>query len=173
MVETLEILGLLGYPSEIGKALWQLEDCRRRTLRVLEDLPEAYLDHEIQGNTIGTLLYHIALIELDWFFTEILEEQVPDDLMRLFPDEDRDEQGALTLIKGQTLAQHLDRLVIIRKTLLEKMQGMTSEDFLRTRVLPQYEVSPAWVLHHLSQHEAEHRGEIGSVISQIKKQSIG
>jgi hypothetical protein len=49
MVETLEILGLTGYPSEIGKALWQLEDCRSRTLRVLEGLPEEYLDHEVQG----------------------------------------------------------------------------------------------------------------------------
>ena len=166
MVETLEILGLTGYPSEIGKALWQLEDCRSRTLRVLEDLPEKYLDHEVQGNTIGTLLYHIALIELDWLFTEILEEQVPNDLMRLFPDEDRDENGVLTLVKGQTLA-HLDRLSIIRKTLLEKMRGMTAEDFQRKRVFPQYEVSPEWVQHHLSQHEAEHRGEIGSAISQI------
>jgi len=169
MVETPEILGLTGYPSEIGKALWQLEDCRSRTLRVLEGLPEEYLDQKVQGNTIGTLLYHIALIELDWLFTEILEEQVPDDLMRLFPDEDRDENGILTLVKGQTLAQHLDRLSIIRKTLLEKMQGMTAEDFQRKRVLPQYEVSPEWVLHHLSQHEAEHRGEVGSVMGQIKK----
>lgn len=173
MVETLEILGLTGYPSEIGKALWQMEDCRSKTLRVLEGLPEEYLDQEVQGNTLGTLLYHIALNELDWLFTEILEEKVPIDLMRLFPDEDRDEHGFLRLVKGQTFAQHLDRLRIIRKTLLEKMQGMTAEDFQRKRVLPQYKVSPAWVLHHLSQHEAEHRGEIGSVISQIKNQSIG
>jgi hypothetical protein len=115
------------------------------------------------------LLYHIALIELEWLFTEILEEQVPDDLMRLFPDEDRDEHGVLTLVKGQTLAQHLDRLSIIRNTLIKKMQRMTAEDFQRKRVLPQYEVSPEWVLHHLSQHEAEHRGEIGSVMGQIKK----
>jgi hypothetical protein len=106
---------------------------------------------------------------LDWLFTEILEEQVPDDLMRLFPDEDRDENGVLILVIGQPLAQHLDLLSIIRKTLLEKMQGMTAKDFQRKRVLPQYEVSPEWVLHHLSQHEAEHRGEIGSAISQIKK----
>jgi len=168
MVDQLEVPGLSGYQPEIGKALWRLEDCRRRTLRVLEDLPEVYLDHEVQANTIGTLLYHIALIELDWLYTEILEEQVPDDLMRLFPVEDRDEHGVLTLVKGQTLSQHLDRLSIIRKTLLEKMHGMTVEDFQRKKEFPQYEVSPEWVLHHLSQHEAEHRGEIGSVISQIK-----
>lgn len=173
MVDKLEVLGIPGYPPEIGKVLWRLEDCRRRTLHVLEDLPKVYLDHEVQGNTIGTLLYHIALIELDWLFTEILEEQVPEDLMRLFPEEDRDTNGVLTLIKGQTLSQHLDRLNTIRKTLLERMQGMSVEDFERQREFPQYKVTPEWVLHHLSQHEAEHRGEIGSVISQIKNQSIG
>jgi uncharacterized damage-inducible protein DinB len=29
------------------------------------------------------------------------------------------------------------------------------------RVLPEYDVAPGFVLHHLMQHEAEHRGEIG------------
>ena len=165
MVDQLEVIPIPGYPSEIGKALWHLEDCRRRTLHILEDLPEAFLDVEVQGNTIGTVLYHVALIELDWLFTEILEEPVPGDLMRLFPDEDRDEQGNLTLVKGQTLTQHLYRLSTIRKALLEKMQGMSVEEFQRKRLFSQYEVSPEWVLHHLSQHEAEHRSEIGSVIN--------
>jgi uncharacterized damage-inducible protein DinB len=39
------------------------------------------------------------------------------------------------------------------------------------RIFPQYEVSPEWVLHHLSQHEAEHRGEIGSAIALLKGSS--
>jgi hypothetical protein len=58
MLETLEILGLPGYPSEIGKALWQLEDCRSRTLRVLEGLPEEFLDHEVQGMNRGAAVSH-------------------------------------------------------------------------------------------------------------------
>jgi uncharacterized damage-inducible protein DinB len=42
---------------------------------------------------------------------------------------------------------------------------MTDDEFSRPRSLPAYDVSPAWVLHHLAQHEAEHRGEIGSIIA--------
>ncbi len=38
---------------------------------------------------------------------------------------------------------------------------MTVEDFRRPRHFPgQYDVTPEWVLHHLIQHEAEHRGHI-------------
>lgn len=45
---------------------------------------------------------------------------------------------------------------------------MTAADFHRARRLPQYEVSPAWVLHHLAQHEAEHRGELGSILALLR-----
>lgn len=173
MSESLEVIALPGYQPEIGAALWRLEDTRNRTLRVLNDIPDEYIDQEMQGKTIGTILYHIALIELDWLFSEILEEPISEALMNLFPEEVRDKEGVLTLIKGQTLAEHLSRLGEIRKILLDNLRGMTSDEFRRKRIFPHYEVSPEWVLHHLSQHEAEHRGEIGSVISQIKNQSIG
>lgn len=169
MTESLEVIDLSGYQPEIGAALWRLEDTRNRTLRVLNDMPAEYIDQGMQGNTIGTILYHIALIELDWLFTEILEESIPETLMSLFPEEVRDKEGVLTLIKSQTLEQHLFRLHKIREILLDKLRGMTSDEFRRKRIFPQYEVSPEWVLHHLSQHEAEHRGEIGSVMGQKKK----
>jgi uncharacterized damage-inducible protein DinB len=34
------------------------------------------------------------------------------------------------------------------------------DEFRRPRHLEQYDVTPQWVLHHLIQHEAEHRGQI-------------
>jgi uncharacterized damage-inducible protein DinB len=37
---------------------------------------------------------------------------------------------------------------------------MSLQEFRRVRVLPDYDVTPDYVLHHLMQHEAEHRGEI-------------
>jgi hypothetical protein len=52
MRETL-IAGILaGYPREVGAALWRLEDTRNRTLRLLRDLPDAYIDQETRGNSI-------------------------------------------------------------------------------------------------------------------------
>ena len=168
MRETLVAVELAGYQPEIGAALWRLEDTRNRTLRLLSDMPAEYVDLETLGNSIGTILYHLALIEADWLYAEILEEPFPDELKNLLPADDRDQAGILTFIRGQTLEQHLARLSAVRKTLLDKLRGMTSEDFHRPRSLPNYEVSPAWVLHHLAQHEAEHRGELGTAIALLR-----
>ncbi len=40
---------------------------------------------------------------------------------------------------------------------------MSLDDFRRARNLERYDVTPAWVVHHLLQHEAEHRGEIATI----------
>ena len=168
MRDTLVVHNLAGYDPDVGAALWRLEDTRRRTLRLLEGIPDAFVDQETGGNSVGTILYHVAVIEADWLYAEILEEPIPDDLIPLFPADARDEAGILTLVRGQTLDQHRARLRAVRDRLLQGLRGMTSDEFHRPRSLPDYDVSPAWVLHHLSQHEAEHRGELGAVVARLK-----
>lgn len=166
--ETLVAAELDGYEPAVGAALWRLEDGRVRTLRVLDGLPSEFVDKETRGNTIGTILYHLALIETDWLCTEILEEPYPDELKSLLPADDRDREGVLTAVRGQSLDEHLARLGAVRATVSSRLRGMTTEDFNRVRTFAEYAVSPAWVLHHLAQHEAEHRGELGSVIDELK-----
>ena len=156
---------LAGYEPEVGAALWRLQDARGRTLELLRDVPAGMVEQETDGNAVGTILYHVALIETDWLYSEILEEPIPDDLKNLFPDEDRDGAGTLTPVRGRPIEEHLARLAAIREIFLERLRGMTKADFHRARTLPQYDVSPAWVLHHLAQHEAEHRAELGSLIA--------
>ena len=163
---------LPGYAPEIGAAMWRLEDTRHRTLALLEDMPEAYVNRDVRGNRIGTILYHLALIETDWLYAEVLEEPFAEALKALLPADARDEEGILTLVRDETLAQHLARLGAVRETLLDRFRGMTAAEFHRPRELPQYAVSPAWVLHHLSQHEAEHRGEMGSIIGALKQEGV-
>ena len=85
---------------------------------------------------------------------------VPDDILTLFPLEHRDAAGNLTPASGYSLAQHLQRLVFVRSRLVEIFQSMESAEFRRVRSLPDYDVTPEWILHHLAQHEAEHRGQI-------------
>jgi uncharacterized damage-inducible protein DinB len=158
---------LPGYEPLVGAALWRLEDARARTLRVLADTPPEYVDRDIGGNTIGTILYHVALIEADWLYSEILEEEPPAKIVALLPVDHRDQAGVLSAMHGQTVEQHLSRLSTMRTELLGRLLGMDVEDYLRPRSLADYDVSPAWVLHHLAQHEAEHRGEIGSIIARL------
>ena len=113
-------------------------------------------------NSIGALLYRIAAIEADWLYVDALEGRpFPPEIEALFPDDVRNDQGQLSSAHGASLAAHLQRLDAVRAVLLAEFRELSLADFYRLRDLPDYTVTPEWVLHHLMQHEAEHRGEIG------------
>jgi uncharacterized damage-inducible protein DinB len=151
---------------EVGRWLAALRDSRRRTLEALDGLDPATLDRTPEGpdNSIGSLLYHVAAIEADWLFEEILgpdrSQPWPD---ALFPFEVRDGEGRLTEIHGVPLHDHLERLSAVRELFLAVVTAMDSEEFHRIRMLEAYDVSPDWVVHHLMQHEAEHRAQISAL----------
>ncbi|MCB0252389.1 MAG: DinB family protein [Anaerolineae bacterium] len=168
--ETLTVPPVASRDPAIGRALWRLEDGRVRTLETLDGLSDDLVDrHPADESSIGTILYHIALIEADWLHTEVLEQELPADMASLFPLVHRDAAGNLTAATGYTLAQHLDRLGAVRARLLDVYQAMDGVEFRRLRSLPDYDVTPEWVLHHLTQHEAEHRGQIGALRSALER----
>jgi len=149
---------------EVGRWLWALADCRRRTEQAVAGIGQAALDWTppAGGNSVGTLLYHVALIEADYLYADVLELHeagYPEEVAALFPRNDRDEAGLLSAVAG-TPAQHLARLAAVRQHLLAIFTAMDLAEFRRPRTLPEYEITPEWTLHHLLQHEAEHRGQI-------------
>ncbi|MCX6047783.1 MAG: DinB family protein [Chloroflexi bacterium] len=158
----LQIEALPDYPIDIGRALWTLEDTRRRTKDHLQTMSSPILDWRgsERDNTIGTLLYHIAAIELDWLYSEVLEQEIPAEFEALFPQDVREENGQLTFFAAPDLGKHMARLDTTRATLLAVFRQISVEDFRRLRKLADYDVTPEWVIHHLCQHEAEHRGQI-------------
>ena len=158
-----------GCPVRIGVWLAAIQDARRRTLEVLENIDPLWLSFipPEGGESIGTILYHLAAIEADWLYAEVLQESFPLDVEKLLPYDVRDGESNLTVV-FDTLDNHLERLKIIREKLLNSYLGMTVDEFERPHALPQYDVSPAWVLHHLMQHEAEHRSQINAIGMQAK-----
>lgn len=167
---------MAGYDPPIAAALWRLQDCRNRTLELLEAVDPRWIDFPAGGggNTIGALLYHIAAIELDWLYSEILEsDDYPDEIVALFPHDVREEDGRLVGAVGGSLADHLDRLAFVRRHFLEQMRSVDEADYRRVRSLEPYDVTPEWVLHHLAQHEADHRGQLGEVIQVLSRESSG
>jgi uncharacterized damage-inducible protein DinB len=153
-----------GATPNIGRWLWAMEDTRRRTKAALADIAPPALDLQpfAGANSIGTLLFHIAAIELDWLYTDILEgnEPWPPELEVLFTIDVRDAQGQLSIMAGVSMAEHMQRLDIVRRHLIAIVGAMSLDEFRRERHLPSDSVTPEWVLHHLMQHEAEHRGQI-------------
>jgi uncharacterized damage-inducible protein DinB len=161
----------LGKEPEIGRWLWALEDGRQSTMRELEDVTPAMIDWQPPDNesSIGTILYHMADIEADWLYVEVLEQSLPPDVAALFPSATRDGQGHLTQVRGLSLEEHLRRLETVRGLLLAAFQNMELSEYRRVRSLEHYDVTPEWVLHHLMQHEAEHRSQIGALRARAKR----
>ena len=160
-----------GCPPEIGTSLWTLQEARERTLGYVEGISQEVLDWDPPGQrySVATLLYHIAVIEVDWLFIDILGGK--DDEVRRIPEcppEIADhlpyptlmEDRSYPLVSGEPLAVHLERLSVTRGALLDVMTGMSLEDFRTLRPSGNDQVTPEWVIEHLAQHEAEHRGQI-------------
>ncbi|MDP4097976.1 DinB family protein [Paenibacillus sp. P96] len=169
--KSLQIAALPGYEPEIGRWLWCLGDVRRTILEKLNGLEPDLLDQKVEGkHSIGSLLYHIALIEADWLYVEVLETDFEPEIRSLFPQDDRSEDGALVHVAGQTLEQHLHRLQAVRDRLLFHFKGMDLTDWRTPRQLEAYDVTPEWVIYHLVEHEAHHRGQIFELLRNLREQ---
>lgn len=139
-------------------------------MRDLEDLEEPELDRRLDWapNSIGTLLYHVAAIELDWTFSDLMETDVfPEGWEAWFPVDVRDDDGILTAVV-EPLERHLARLEWVRSHLLSVLRGMADADLERTVDPGEHQSGTSWILHHLMQHEAEHRGQIGEIRTALR-----
>jgi len=164
MRDVLQLIPLAGFETEIGRWLWALEEVRRQTLDSVMDLDPSTLDWAgAQGNenAIGSLLYHIALVEMSWLFMDIFERELPSEVVSLFPHAMATE-GRLTPVLGISLDAHLDRLRRSRGIFLETLRGMSVDDWHRLRSPKDapYQVTPAWATFHLIEHEAGHAAQI-------------
>lgn len=161
--------------SQVGLLLAALEDGRRRTLRELAGLDDEMLRRRpdrLPLHTIAQLLYHVALIEADWVLSEIQElpeSAWPDWVEAEFPIDVRDHEGRLSRIPPEPKARALARLARVRSHTLSAIGGLDDVELHRIRSLPAYDVTPAWALHHLVQHEAEHRAQIALIRDLLAK----
>ena len=153
----------------VGLLIAALEDGRRRTLRELESVDDTMLGVRPEAlplHTIGQLLYHIALIEADWVLSEIQElpeSDWPAWVEAEFPIEVRDDAGRLSDVPPEPMERALARLARVRSYALVAIGALDDTELHRVRSLPPYDVTPAWAIHHLVQHEAEHRAHIALI----------
>jgi uncharacterized damage-inducible protein DinB len=162
-----------GYEPLVGRFVTMLADTRRRLVRDLEDFDHGDLDRtpDWAPNSIGTLLYHIAAIELDWTFADLREtDEFPPGTEEWFPVKVREENGRLAPIVD-SFGRHLERLDWVRQHLLSTLAGMSDTDLDRTFLNPGEEGGRggAWIIQHLMQHEVEHRGQIGELRAALRQ----
>jgi hypothetical protein len=77
---------ILSKEPESGCWLWAIQDMRQSTLRELEGLASPMIDWLPPENesSIDTILYHMADIEADWPYVEVLEQPLPPEVAALF-----------------------------------------------------------------------------------------
>lgn len=193
MREVKRVEPLPGYEPDVGRWLWAMQDVRRRTLEAVEGIDQRVLDGNVGGargtgataggdgggdggreNAIGTLLYHIALIETDWLYADLLCQPYPDHVIAEFPKDHRLPDGRLTPMTGIPLEQHLARLERTRAVFLRELEGMTLEEWRRLRAPDgaDYEATPEWIVYHLVEHEAGHAYQI-SQLRRRAEQDVG
>jgi uncharacterized damage-inducible protein DinB len=166
---TLLVSPLPEYEEEIGRWLWCLEDVRRTLIKELTGISQSILDTKIdERQTIGALLYHIALIEADWLYVEVLDTEWDPEISSLFPLDSRSEDGSLTHIEEQSLEEHFYRLNKVREVFLSHFRSMDLTDWRKPRVLEHYDVTPEWVVYHLIEHESHHRGQIFQLLRKLR-----
>jgi hypothetical protein len=168
MKEVLQVTALSGYPDEIGRWLWAMQALRSRTLELVEGLDQATLDWEGpdgRDNAIGSLLYHIALVEMSWLhFDLLLQKELPPAVKSDFPFDMGSAQAGLTRVPNVSLGDHLGRLERSRSIFLDAFRGMALDDWRRLRSpSDEEEVTPEWVVFHLVEHEAGHGFQISAI----------
>ena len=159
--DNLMVVPLPGFDPEIGRLMWCLEDIRQLLLKRISGISQELLDKRVdKGHSIGSLLYHIALIEADWLYEEVLEGEWNPDIRALFPHADRNNDGTLTYMEGETIVEHLHRLQSVRNELLFCFQNIDIKDWRKPKSFTHYDVTPEWVVFHLIEHESHHKGQI-------------
>ncbi|MGD6957233.1 DinB family protein [Rossellomorea aquimaris] len=167
--KSLQVSPLPGYEEEIGRWLWCLEDVRRTLMKELSGITQSTLDTKRDGRqTIGSLLYHIALVEADWLYVEVLGTEWNPEIRSLFPYNVRSDNGSLTHIEAQSLEEHFHRLNKVREVFLSHFRSMDLTDWRKLRTLEKYDVSPEWVVYHLIEHESHHRGQIFQLLRELR-----
>ncbi len=92
---------------EVARWLSAFAEVRRDTDKILDQIRPEAIDADLGdgGDTLGTVLYHAALVEMSWVFLDILDREA-DIPKALFPHDDRVVDGRLTPVLGETLEQH-------------------------------------------------------------------
>ena len=142
-----------------------LETVRARTLRTVDGLTGAQLDlvTPASQNSLGTLLYHVAHAEM-WWLERLLGETHGADVDDLLPHAyPVDVQHPLPAVLGEPPVRHIVRLATTRAVFLERIRSMDEDEFHRRRDRDGHAISPRWVMQHVTEHEAHHRGQMALI----------
>lgn len=179
MTDHLTITPVACQADEIGRWIYALEQVRKKTLATVAGAPSELLDWggpNDDQNSIGSLLYHVAFVELSWIYLDTLQMEFPEGVQALVPLQGWNDANQMAVVKGVSLEEHIARLDESRRITLSLLTEMSLEEWRRPRPPvdgKDYVSSPEWVVFHLIEHEAGHAAQISSLVRRWKRQSDG
>ncbi len=156
--------------GELGLWMGVLEEARRETLDAVEGLTPDQLAWKPPsgGNSIGQLLRHVAAVELEWIQNDLLgrTDLPPDRPPMLRNDDAMSNPGPLPLSDFAAV------LSWVRAHTRKALEGYPAEEIDATRTYQDPGVRKVfnvrWILHHIADHEAQHRGQMLAVKRMMK-----
>lgn len=158
------------YSLQLGYIISEMISVRNETFRLVEGLSVKSLDHNFddKSNSIGTLLLHIAALELkfqlDHFFHRPFSKQEIIKYGGAFPfnmDQRR--------VHGNPLEYYIDTLKEVRSTTLAEMKKLRDEWLEEKSVLSNqhYLRSHHYELKHIMHDELCHQGQIKLILKRL------
>ena len=154
------------FPTGIGYYLSGMEEVREQLRNAVKDLSNEEISAKFTANThsIGQLILHNA--EAEWWWLKVVvaekalnEEEAKHEAFWMFC------LMKILLPNDYSAEFCLDAIDKTRATCFEVLKALTDEDLDRTfgwdkQDGTRIEKSLRWILHHLIDHEAQHKGQI-------------
>jgi uncharacterized damage-inducible protein DinB len=160
----LTIMRAAGCMPTVGKYLSLMEDVRRRTLEYAEGLTAEQLSWHPNPKveSIGTLLLHIAAAEHSYIQEDIMRIPMGEEWKIAFPI-----RFNIPQVSGKELQYYMNKLNEVRVETRKVLINLLDDD-LEKVISPlepaagneEIEFSIEWLLYHLIEHEAHHKGQI-------------
>jgi len=155
---------IAGVSKEIGFYLSGLEEIRSQLRKAVSDLTDEELARRITPNAhqIGALVLHLGESESWWIHSIVAEKELDETAQKFAHWHDTTETDFAE--KGYSAKDCIERINEINRMSREVLAEFGDEDLERMFGFDEkdkrIEVSLRWVLHHLLDHEATHKGQI-------------
>ncbi len=155
---------MAGVSKEIGFYLSGMEEIRAQLRKAVSDLTDEELARRItpKAHQIGALILHLGETESWWIHSVVAEKELDDEAKRFAHWDDTTETDFAE--KNYSAKDCIERVDEISRMSHGILAGFSDEDLERMfgfdKEDKRLEVSLRWVLHHLLDHEATHKGQI-------------
>jgi uncharacterized damage-inducible protein DinB len=155
---------MTGVSREIGFYLSGMEEIRAQLRKAVSDLTSKELARRITPNAhqIGALILHLGETESWWIHSVVAEKELDEEAKRFAHWDDTTETDFAE--KGYSAEDCIGIIDEISRMSREILAKFGDEDLERLfgfdKKDKRIEVSLRWVLHHLIDHEATHKGQI-------------